>query len=310
MLNPPPMAWELAVGAPCEIDPPPIVFAVQLGYAGARFSFRGGVKLMQPGPDAVGIRGVMPPYNKPEPLSAEAHGQLTLKRIDRPFAFMGKLHLSPLSIGEFGFATSSFPIIFLGDSKAPAAVMGARTEENVFITPDGELDPEVYVPTFVRQYPFVFANDPANDRLVVCIDRQAPMLGVGGEVPLFENGQPTQYTQNAIEMLKEVERQRRMTLEFVRVMQDLDLFETKTITFQPTDDKGATSGEPQKVAEFFQVSEKKLNELSTDAYLRLRDRGAIPAIYAHLLSQMHWSKIINRVIRRAMAAQPAAAQMN
>ena len=46
-------------------------------------------------------------------------------------------------------------------------------------------------------------SDNDSDRMLLCIDRDAPMVTNQPEVPLFENGEPSPFTQNAIEFCKE-----------------------------------------------------------------------------------------------------------
>ena len=93
---------------------------------------------------------------------------------------------------------------------------------------------------------------------------------------------------------------------FVQLLKDLDLFESKTASFTPTNPDG-TAGEPQKIAEYFGVSEEKLNKLPNDKYLELRDNGALGQIYAHLLSLVGWDRLIAIAMARAVDQQPQAA---
>ena len=57
-------------------------------------------------------------YNKPEPLSLEAHRNLGVKRIDQPFGFLRSAHAVPVTVSEFGLAAGSYPIIFVGAEKS------------------------------------------------------------------------------------------------------------------------------------------------------------------------------------------------
>ena len=90
------------------------------------------------------------------------------------------------------------------------------------------------------------------------------------------------------------------------MIMDLDLMEEKSIGFQPRDAQGNESGPQQKVADYFAISEERLSALPDDKYLELRNNGALGACYAHLVSLLNWQKIIQRAIRSAPQAQPAA----
>jgi hypothetical protein len=68
----------------------------------------------------------------------------------------------------------------------------------------------------------------------------------------------------------------------------------------------ARTAEPQKIAEYFGVSEEKLNALPTEKFLELRDNGALGQIYAHLLSLVGWDRLVAVAIGR-LAQDPVAA---
>jgi hypothetical protein len=183
-------------------------------------------------------------------------------------------------------------------------VMGLNEGSNLFIDQDGAFRPEAYIPAFVRRYPFVFANDDANDRLILCIDRGAPFISDKPEVPFFESGQPSAYTQNAMQFCNEFEGERRRTESFVQLLRDLDLFEVREAVFTPTNPDG-TAGAPQKLADYFSVSEEKLKALPHDKFIQLRDNGALGQAYAHVVSLLGWDKLIALAFERAAREQTA-----
>jgi len=244
-------------------------------------------------------------YSQPEPLTPELHGKLGVKRMDGPFSFARVGHAIPLTVGEFPLAAVTGPIIFVGDEKLPIAVMGLNAGENMFVRDNGMFEPGVYIPAYVRRYPFVFANDQANNQMVLCVDRKAEFIVEGGDMPFFENGQPSEYTKNCIEFCNNFEIERQRTLSFVQILRDLDLFEPKTANFTPMNPDG-TPGQPQKIADYFGVSEDKLNKLPTDKLVELRDNGALSQIYAHLLSLVGWDRLIALAMARA-PQEPVAA---
>ena len=246
-------------------------------------------------------------YKDPQPLSPEQHAGLGVKKIDKPFDFLRTAHAIPVTVTEFGMAASAYPIIFVGEERTPVAVMGVRQNENLFLREDGTTEPDFYLPAFVRRYPFVFANDKEGDRLLLCVDRGAPMVSNQPDIPFFENGEPTEFTTNAIEFCKEFERQRRATVEFSELMRKFDLFEQKSVSFQPRDAEGKEVGEQQKIADYWAVDEEKLNKLSDAQFNELRANGALGAIYGHMISLLNWQRIIQRAVAaNRPEAEPAA----
>ncbi|HXV01178.1 MAG TPA: SapC family protein, partial [Caulobacteraceae bacterium] len=211
-----------------------------------------------PGP----LQGNVLFYSRPEPLSSETHAKLGLRRIARPYGFAEASHVIPLTVTEFPQAALASPIIFAGDRHQPLAVMGVNARRNIYIRDDGTFEPGVYIPAYVRRYPFVLASDDAREKMVVCIDRDAPMVGDLPDVALFDaEGQPTDYTKSCIDFCNNFEVELRRTESFVSVLTELDLFETKTASYNPVNPDGTAAGPPQLVAEYYAVSEEKLKAL-------------------------------------------------
>jgi hypothetical protein len=245
-------------------------------------------------------------YSQPEPLSVQTHRDLGLRRIDKPFGFAAGSQIVPLTVAEFPIAGLSFPIIFAGAKHQPVAVMGINADKNMFISPDGVFENGVYVPAYIRRYPFVLANDTSREQMVVCIDRAAPMLGNLPDAPFFDaKGEPTEYTRNCIKFCNDFETELRRTESFTNLLTDLDLFETRKTTHTPVMADG-TQGEPQTVAEYFAVSEVKLKALPDAKVRELLDNGALGQIYAHLTSLIGWDRLISLAISRANTPPPAA----
>jgi hypothetical protein len=244
-------------------------------------------------------------YSKPEPLSVEMHGGLGVNAVEKPYAFVGQSNLVPLTVTEFAPAALSYPVVFIGEQKQPVAVMGLRPAENLFVDAAGDFRSDAYIPAYVRRYPFVFANDDVQKRMILCIDRGAPFLGEGGEQPLFVDGQPSDYTKQAMEFCNNFEQERLRTEAFGKLLSDLDLLDVREANFTPRNERGEP-GQTQKLAEYFAVSEDKLKALSAEKLVELRDNGALGQIYAHLVSLLGWDRLIALAFERA-AQMPTAA---
>jgi hypothetical protein len=249
-------------------------------------------------------------YKNPEPLDAQRHARLAMRSTDRPYGFAAKQHFCPLQVGEFAPAAVNYPIIFAGDARAPLAVMGLNEGENLFIEPDGVYRVGAYVPSFMRRYPFVVARD--GDRMVVCIDRPFglfvevdPADKDASTVMLFEDGQPSAFTQRCIEFCRQFDQDGQRTQSFLRLLADLDLFEPRQTNYTPRLPNGEM-GPPQLVAEYMAVSEEKLRALPNEKKIELQDNGALAQIHAHLISLHNWDKLIGETIAR-QNPQPANA---
>lgn len=237
-------------------------------------------------------------YKSPEPLNPEAHGSMGISAIPAPHAFVAETNVVPLTVAEFPAASLSYPIVFIGENYMPVAAMGLSSGQNVFVSPEGTFKPDSYLPAFARRYPFVFANDEQQERMILCVDTQAPMVKTANpDVPFFENGKATQYVENAMQFCSDFENERRRTESFVSLLRELNLLAPRETLYRPQNNDG-TPGEPQKIAEYFAVDDKVLNELSGEKLVELRDNGALTHIYAHLNSLLAWDKLIALTIER------------
>jgi hypothetical protein len=233
---------------------------------------------------------------------------LGMVTVTHPFLFAKKTNAVPVAVTEFNLAGLRMPIIFSGEAYLPLAIMGVREGDNLFVRDDGYFDVDVYVPAFIRRYPFVLARETGTERMIVCIDRSAEAVTENGETPLFVNGEPSEFTQKAIGFCSDYEAETQKTLNFVEEMKRLDLFEVKQALFVPS--PVTETGEPPEpvlLAEFFAISEEKLNALPAEAIMSLRETGALNQIYAHLTSLQNWQKLafvaLMRDNQRATAIQ-------
>lgn len=245
-------------------------------------------------------------YENPVPLNKDQHKGFGVTPVDKPFEFMSKSHFVPLTAPEFAPAAASFPIIFAGEERSPLAVMGIRSQENLFVDGNGQFNVDYYMPAFARRYPFVLAGDQANDRFVVCVDEAATCVTDKNPAQaFFEKDQLSNFTQEAFEFLQKFEGDRRATAAMVDELKKLDLFEPKDMHFQGQNADGSPA-ERQKIADYFAISEEKLRNLPADTLKSLAERGILAVVHAHLISLSNWQRLVNMTLRRASDEQAAA----
>ncbi|PHS27388.1 MAG: peptidase [Robiginitomaculum sp.] len=232
-------------------------------------------------------------YKNPEPLNSEAHSHLGITADSKnPYGFARDTQLVPITVSEFAAAALSYPIIFAGTEHSPAAVMGLQKDHNAYVGDDGLMPDGAYVPGFMRRYPFVPAtNNGDTTNMTVCIDRDANVVTENPEQPFFVDGKPSEFTKRAIEFIQTYENESHGTLNFVKVMEELELFETQDVTI-PQNSEDRKSIVQQKIGEFVGLSHKKLNALSSKKIMELRDNGGLMAIYSQMLSQSNWQRLV------------------
>ncbi len=244
------------------------------------------------------ISGNVMMYDSPQPLTKDKHAKFGVSQVKKPFEFMEKTHFMPITAPEFGAAAASYPIIFAGDEKTPLAVMGIRPNENLFVE-KGQFNNLFYMPAFARRYPFVLAGDAENDRFVVCIDEKAECVtNKKPAQPFFDGDQPSQFTNEAFEFLKQFEQDRRATEGMVARFKELDLFEQKEMHFQGQNPDGSPA-EKQKIADYFAITDDKLRGLDAKTTKEFVDNGFLAVAYAHIISLGNWQRLVNLTLERA-----------
>ncbi|MGF1545250.1 MAG: SapC family protein [Parvularculaceae bacterium] len=241
-------------------------------------------------PAAPQITGRMFLYERPELLNPGAHGALGLKPLDRPFGFVSSVRAVPLTVSEIAAAARDYPVVFLSaEEPAPMAVVGLVDEENLFVDEEGRWDNLTYVPGYVRRYPFSVAREESGDRAAIVIDAAFPGLVADGELRLFENGEPTDYTKEAIEFSKRYEQDRMVGGQALEMIKKFDLIANQTAQYTPN---GAS--EPQPFAQYFGIDEQKLRDLPDDQHMELRRTNLLPVLYAQLMSMGNWRSLVQR----------------
>src|SRR6202167_3688090 len=105
-------------------------------------------------------------YKSPRPLDRARDGKL---RVSRPthFRFAANTNAVPLLIDEFPMAAAYYPIVFAaGNSPVPAAVVGLKNDNNLFLDREGRWLNGAYLPAYVRRYPFILLDDPTQKQFV------------------------------------------------------------------------------------------------------------------------------------------------
>ena len=247
-------------------------------------------------------------YSKPEALNPIRHGSLGLiARSD--FSFARSAHAIPVVASEMPAAMRSYPIVFIGDGKAPVIITGVRQNENLFVDADGRWAAPHYVPAYVRRYPFILAEDPTTaGRLTLCVDRASERVVDQAAAPLrdekvapfFIGNEPSEATKQALAYCNQFQIDFRATREMVEKIDAHGLFAPRQskVTLE--------GGEVLNLTDFQVIDEPAFNNLSDAAFLDLRKSGALGLLYCHLASTNSWTSLVHQAsLRKADGAKQA-----
>lgn len=244
-------------------------------------------------------------YERPVPLNRTAHKDLRLKGAPS-MKFAAGAHSVPLTGVEFPAAARDLPILFAGQDIAdagPMALLGLRQSENLLVDANGQWEANVYVPAFVRRYPFVLAEKPAGqegDDFTVFLDEAFEGFGSEEGERLFkEDGSDSEMLTNAVGFLGEFQQHVGRTQWFMQKLREHDLLEPRNIRLQK-------DGKSINLNGLFVVNEEKLRQLDEKTTHEFLKEGVLGWIYAHLLSLANIDRMAQRLGAREDAEAAAA----
>jgi hypothetical protein len=222
-----------------------------------------------------------PPYKSLAPLSSSTHASFGMVTDRTSLHFARGMNVIPLVTDEIRDAQRYYPIVFsTGDISMPLALVGLREGHNQFIEADGSWRKGCYIPAYVRRYPFVLARLRADSQeMTLCFDDSYPEIGEGIGSALFANGETTEVTKNILKFCEDYEQAMARTRFFAEELGKHELLMDGEVTIQ-----NEGMAQPAVYRGFRMVSEKKVLDLRGDQARKLVQNGALPLIYAHLMS--------------------------
>lgn len=251
-------------------------------------------------------------YEHPVPLNRSEHKELRLKGIPN-VKFAMNTHSVPLTGAEFAVAARDLLIVFAGNDvndAGPIALLGLRKDENLFVDSEGRWEEGVYIPAFVRRYPFVLAEKPTNagataatdadDQLTVFLDEQYEGFSkTEGERLFKDDGTDTDLLTNAVKFLGEFQQNIVRTRWFMQQLSAHDLLEPRNVSLRK-EGKDGEEGRSINLNGLFVVNEEKLRALDDKVAAEFAREGVYGWIYAHLVSLANIDRLAHRLERREL----------
>ena len=256
---------------------------------------------------------INPPYGFQEIVALTKTHRVSLPR-DRALPVVFRtMNPLPVSYTEFPIASRDYPLVFIsaddGKSFVPMLVLGLAAQQNLFVTPDNTWDPNVYLPAYVRRYPFCMTRVTVDGKeapvRVACVEKGAInnqdekfFDDIGYALPEWETRQ---------KLLFEFEADLARTEEMCKLLAQHQLLEPFTMQAVPN------QGEPLQLTGMYRIAEARLAALDANVLKELVQKGVLGRVYAHLLSHENFQRLLGRraeVIRSAAAETPSGKKLN
>lgn len=231
-------------------------------------------------------------YENLSPVSQARHGNWSVEGTG-DYAFCRHVNAVPLMAVEFPLAAAEYAIVFAGEGQdvMPAAILGMRGKENLYVDEKGAWGAK-YIPAFIRRYPFVFSSSADGQTFTLCIDEAFAGINQEGRGQrLFgDDAKPTPYVDNVLKFLQDYQAQFQRTQAFCRKLKELDLLE-------PMEAQVSMSGGGRISLTGFQaVDRKKLKALSGETLAELVKNDGLELLYLHLQSMRNFTEIKDRLV--------------
>jgi hypothetical protein len=242
-------------------------------------------------------------YNDLMPLNSRDHATWKAKNADAAPWLIGQ-HAIPLTAEEFPQAARHYPIIFAsGDNPVPLALMGLNEGVNIFVDEAGKVTQPIYIPAYVRRYPFLLAKlNPSSEELSLCFDPSSGLISDSVEEgqDLFADGQPSEATKAALGFCEQFEQAGQRTQAFIDELKKHDLLMEGEVAIQQQG-----NDQPFIYRGFQMVNQEKLREIRGDVLRGWAQSGLLPLLYAHLFSLELISQVFAAQVQLGKGPIPA-----
>lgn len=247
-------------------------------------------------------------YNDLMPLNNQDHRNYRTRTIDAA-PWLAKAHALPITVDEFVQAQRDFPIVFSsGENPLPLALMGLNEGVNTFVDAQGKVNEPVYLPAYIRRYPFMLARlKPEGDELSLCFDPTSDVIGEfdDGERLFDDGGQTTDATKRVLEFCQHFEQAAQRTQAFIGELKQADLLMDGEVSIQQEG-----HDQPFVYRGFQMVNQEKLQDVAADKIEQWNRNGLLALIHAHLFSLDLMRAIFARQVKQGTAPTGAPRSVN
>ncbi len=226
-------------------------------------------------------------------LNKQKHASLKLKQGIDWGNYINE-NMLPVLIQEMGQLCTELPIVFVKNSQtgqfACVALLGLEARQNLFFK--SKQWQGSFIPAVVTHYPLGLIKNPKDEtHMLVMIDENSTLTSDSDGDALFdEQGNQSEILNQRIEALQNYYQCGKITQNFIDELLKYALLEEQNLTFD-------VKGEKKNVAGIYLISEEKLNQLSNNEFLVLKEKNYLKAIYQHLASVNNIRKMIAQINR-------------
>jgi hypothetical protein len=203
---------------------------------------------------------------------------------------------------EFRNVVADYPIFFHKDRESgkylPMVMFGFEHGENLYL--DGENWNATYIPLMLQRGPFAIGFQNAaegsgvKNKMVISVDMDHPRATAKDGEPVFQPfGDNSEYTDQIVDVLQEIEQGQAVVEEFVAALLEHDLLEPFTL------DVELKTGAKHSLKGFCTIHEEKLAGLDGQVLADFSRRGILQACYMVVASMTNIARLIELKNKRS-----------
>lgn len=242
-------------------------------------------------------------YNDLMPLNTRDHSKFKSRPMETA-TWLSKQHAIPLTVDEFVQAQRDYPIVFSsGENPLPLALMGLNEGVNTFVDEEGKVNDPVYLPAYIRRYPFLLAKlSQDSEDLSLCFDPTAGAVGEfdDGQALFNEDGSTTDATKGILDFCEKFEEAGLRTKAFMDQLKEHGLLMNGEISIERTE----FPGKPYIYRGFQMIDQEKLRDVKGETLESWNKNGMVALIFAHLFSLDLMRAIFARQVNMGKVPEP------
>ncbi|AEE22851.1 SapC family protein [Paraglaciecola chathamensis] len=234
---------------------------------------------------------------KPVLIDFEQHSK-TLIKTGRGAEFGENVHFIPVIADEVRALALAYPLCFLKDNNTGQfglnVLTGFEAGENLYL--QGDQWRTHYVPIHLRRQPFLVGvteegAKPTSDNTVLTLDMDSARVNTEQGEGLFnEQGKPSDYLTQMIDLLGQLMSGNNRTEVFIETLLEHDLIEELQLSITLKD------GQQKRFDGLYNINEANLGALSSDNLEAFHKKGYLQACYliaastGHIQTLVEWKK--------------------